>query len=656
MEFTIENGVLTQCVGNDEQVFIPEGVTRIGAYYAEKVFDGCPKMKSIAFPHGLLKIGDGAFKKFGDDLEIHVASLEDWLGIESWTNGMYDPRARRKIYIGDKLLTEVVIPEGTTIIKDGAFRLCKDLATVKFPDSLTEIGFSAFSGCASIRELAIPDGVKTIGARAFAGCAALEKVKLPKNLEEIKQYTFANCSSLKEIELPDGLTKICERAFENCDSLASVTIPETVKEIEEFAFLCKGIREVTYNPDKTKITEYCSFREWHLIERINIPGGIKTTKKVSSKLIKMHPKLDDEELAYIGLYQGDAKWKEWFYDRLENDGSKTINNVAAKIPGILKSNGKTPKPVQDRVADFMAKFKKKIKPENAQAIQECFGDASTAVQKTPKKEPKQLNVSEIIQKGKTRTTAWFEKRGISPDSFSEVKVADGADVSAVEAAMFVMYEYGRQMQKDPAYHAKTYKSDYVEVKLSEDAEKVAALLDKESLKEAIRRNTPILTVLLQNDYWCDEDPDKDLPELYPGGPRMLKYILNNEPFTQTPKQVEEEHENMYTFSWGSSWEKPSVSGLEYFLPYARFANSQEVSNLVKTAENLLKNWVIPGRTAAIAIRSALLLNNTKEAMDYLEKYNMLEIYAKMRGVTVSALRSKKSKTSLKADGTMSFDL
>ena len=49
-------------------------------------------------------------------------------------------------------------------------------------------------------------------------------------------------------------------------------------------------------------------------------------------------------------------------------------------------------------------------------------------------------------------------------------------------------------------------------------------------------------------------------------------------------------------------------------------------------------------------------NDEQVFMDYLDKYNMLEIYAKMRGVTVSALRSKKSKTSLKADGTMSFDL
>ncbi len=552
---------------------------------------------------------------------------------------------------------EITIPDGVESIARGAFSNCKTLTSIIFPSSLKSIGIDAFWHCQSLTGIEIPDSVTNIEMEAFAGCENLEKIKLSSNLSEIKQSIFSYCKKIIDVEIPASVKQIGARAFENCESLRKIVIPETVESIGEFAFAwCKSLKEIHISPEKTKIDKE-AFNLCYNVEKYIIPGGVKTTEKLPTSLLNIYYlKFDPEEMAWIGLYQGDKKWKEWFYDKMEDGGSKVINKVAINMAEILKANGKIPKLVQDRVADFMTKFKKKIKPENAQAIQECFGDASTAVQKTPKKEPKQLNASEIIQKGKTRTTAWFEKRGISPNSFSEVKVVDGADVSAVEAAMFVMYEYGRQMQKDPAYHAKTYKSDYVEVKLSEDAEKVAALLDKESLKEAIKRNTPILTVLLQNDYWCDEDPDKDLPELYPGGPRMLKYILNNEPFTQTPKQVEEEHENMYTFSWGSSWEKPSVSGLEYFLPYARFANSQEVSNLVKTAENLLKNWVIPGRTAAIAIRSALLLNNTKEAMDYLEKYNMLEIYAKMRGVTVSALRSKKSKTSLKADGTMSFDL
>ena len=30
MEFTIENGVLLKCEGNDRQIVIPNGVTRIG--------------------------------------------------------------------------------------------------------------------------------------------------------------------------------------------------------------------------------------------------------------------------------------------------------------------------------------------------------------------------------------------------------------------------------------------------------------------------------------------------------------------------------------------------------------------------------------------------------------------------------------------------
>ena len=653
MEFTIENGVLIRCEGNDRQIVIPNGVTRIGG---RNVFKACTDTSSIVFPSGLTKIDDWAFHGTLQGVELHFANLEDFLAVESW--GYPDPRGGRKIHIAGNLFTEVALPEEMEEIPAGAFIACSDLATVRLPSGLRKIGPSAFVGCISLEKLEIPDGVEEIGNGAFSNCANLKGIKLPANLQEIKAGTFARCTSLEAITIPPSVTKIEQRAFEQCDKLKSISIPESVEYIGEFAFTgCLSLKEISLYPEKTQLHEE-AFNLCYHVEKYNIlPDGVKVSSKLPTSLLKIYfLKFDPEEMAWIGLYQGDKKWKEWFYDKMEDGGSKVINKVAISMSGILKANGKIPKLVQDRVADFMTKFKKKIKPENAQAIQECFGDASTGVQKTPKKEPKQLSISEIIQKGKTRTTAWFEKRSISPDSFSEVKVVNGANVSAVDAAMFVMYEYGRQMQKDPAYHAKTYKSDYVEVKFSEDAEKIALLLDKETLKMSIKQCTPFLNILLDSSDLSEEE--ETLPELYPDGPRILKYVLNDQPFFQTPNQIEEEHYGFskFTLSSNSSWNKPFVSGLEYFLPYARFADSEEVNNMIKTAENLMKNWVIPGRTAAIAIRSALLLNDTKEAMDYLDKYDMLTIYAKMRGITVSSLRSKKSKTDLKPDGTMVFDL
>ena len=66
----------------------------------------------------------------------------------------------------------------------------------------------------------------------------------------------------------------------------------------------------------------------------------------------------------------------------------------------------------------------------------------------------------------------------------------------------------------------------------------------------------------------------------------------------------------------------------------------------------------PGRKVAIAIRSALLLSDTKEAMDYLKKYGQLKLYAEIRGKTEDEVEKTlgSTKTALKADGSLAFDI
>ena len=619
MEFTIENGNLLKCEGNDKEIIIPEEVTSI---YRD-AFKNCANTTCIYFPSGLTFIADWVFYNTLNNVKLYFPNLEAFMSMKHW--GYPDPRRGRKVYIGNELFTEVTIPEGTDTINAGAFINCSDLSKVYFPNSMKTIGNGAFSGCTSLRTLEIPDSVTEIGNAAFSDCTNLENVKLSSNLTEIKQGVFARCGKLIEVEIPASVHHIRERAFENCGGLLKITIPDTVETIGEFAYAsCSAVKEMSISPEKTKF-EKNSFHLCYNVEKYIIPGGIQTTSKVSTALLRItHFKLPPEDMAYIGLYQGDKKWKEWFYDNLDQQDGKTINTVAMHMSEALKNNGKIAKPVQDRVADFMAKYQKKLKPETVQALQSCFGSADTAIERTPKKAPKQLNASEVMQKEKKRMVSWLENRGITEKSF----VGMGADAQTVEAAMFVIYAYGRQMSKEPVYHAKTYKTDIMEVNFSADADEIAKTIDRKFLMDAIQLKKPTISIYNTCDGW----------------ERISEPILGN------VKRFEEECE-----SWAINPDK--AEDLAFLLPLCRFADATTIKTLTRNADYMMRKLSMPGRRAAIAIRSGLLLSDTKEAAAYLDKFGQLDLYASIRGKTAASVRSEiASNPAMDEEGTVDFGL
>ena len=67
-------------------------------------------------------------------------------------------------------VSEVVIPNTVTIIKDCAFLYCGQLSSITIPDQVDSIGKSAFQGCGGAYSITIPKNVRYIGDYAFLGC------------------------------------------------------------------------------------------------------------------------------------------------------------------------------------------------------------------------------------------------------------------------------------------------------------------------------------------------------------------------------------------------------------------------------------------------------------------------------------------------------
>lgn len=170
-------------------------------------------------------------------------------------------RVESGAFNGKKSLQSIILPEGITVINNGAF-LNSGLEAITLPESLEGIGQSVFSGT-RLKEITIPANVGALGTSAFEGSDAgpmpLEKVIFNgSKIMDIEPYTFKNCVKLKEITLPESLTVIDYSAFFGCSSLTKVVIPDNVFEIGKTAFLgCTSLTEATIGRSVRSIGEKC---------------------------------------------------------------------------------------------------------------------------------------------------------------------------------------------------------------------------------------------------------------------------------------------------------------------------------------------------------------------------------------------------------------
>ena len=136
-------------------------------------------------------------------------------------------------------MTDLVIPNTVTEIKQYAFRGCSNLTSLTIPDSVTSIGIIAFFGCHSITSV-------TIESDADFSSTGLYFTKDNINYNVLnKSSVFISITSYSgDVVIPTtvtagntfSVTSIGERAFQNCNGLTSVTIPKSVMSIGEGAF------------------------------------------------------------------------------------------------------------------------------------------------------------------------------------------------------------------------------------------------------------------------------------------------------------------------------------------------------------------------------------------------------------------------------------
>lgn len=311
LKYELDEVACTAKVVHDDYSSLTEVVIPLKIYRNDKeytvtsidnfAFEIRPGLKSIVIPDSVTEIGSSAFSGCTSLTSVYVTDISAWCNI-SFGNYYSNPLCNgANLYLNGNLVTNLVIPDTVTEIKDYAFSGCSSLTSVTIPDSVTTIGLLAFNNCSSLTSATAPisaissipkdklktvvitsgdniddfefyecdsltsvvigNSVTTIGTSAFYSCDSLTSVTIGNSVKTIGWSAFSSCTSLTSVEIPDSVTEIDREAFRDCSSLTSIVIPDSVSSIGEGAFKnCTGLTSIVI-PDSVTTIGHKAFED-----------------------------------------------------------------------------------------------------------------------------------------------------------------------------------------------------------------------------------------------------------------------------------------------------------------------------------------------------------------------------------------------------------
>ncbi len=202
------------------EIEIPEGVTDI----QKEVFSRCTSLKTVVIPKTLKSIGGNAFFLCEQIRKVVGSDIASWMDLSiqgSTANPLnYGADLYMKDGDGEKLITTLEIPEGTTEFRDFLFPGCASLTEVILPESVTSLGRYPFYGCPNLRTI-VADGITDLDTYSFAYMNSLVSVSV-KGVVTVGVGAFYQCPKLSDVSFGEGLTSIGKTCFAYDGSLTDI--------------------------------------------------------------------------------------------------------------------------------------------------------------------------------------------------------------------------------------------------------------------------------------------------------------------------------------------------------------------------------------------------------------------------------------------------
>ncbi|MCR4660508.1 MAG: leucine-rich repeat protein, partial [Clostridia bacterium] len=254
---------ITGYSGNDSFVVVPE------IYYDKKV----------------ISIGENVF---GEEVQnIYIRATTDSFGknisvVKHIGMGAFEKTYWYKNFPGDFVYydniligykgnaTEVVIPDGITLLADGVFSGNTKITKVTFPSTIKRIPDYTFKNCTNLQTIVLSSSINSIGKEAFYGCTNLININFEviTNLNELSYDAFTNTSWLNNqnkdciiindilykyvgsrsiLHIPSQVTIIGDYAFAENNTIKNIYLTSAVSSINAYAFKdCSNLNSINF--------------------------------------------------------------------------------------------------------------------------------------------------------------------------------------------------------------------------------------------------------------------------------------------------------------------------------------------------------------------------------------------------------------------------
>ena len=216
-------------------ITIPDGVIGIGA----EAFRNSFELADVTLGKNVSYIGTDAFDGCSSLKNVHITDLSAWCNIDFGDASANPLYWADSLYLNGELVTDLVIPDGVTEIKDYAFSGYQGLENVAIHNSVTAIGTHAFYNCL-IKGVYITD----LAAWCSIDFGDASANPLYNNAKNEKKLLYLNGEPVTDLVIPDGVTEIKDYAFFGNNGVNSVVIPKSVAKIGELAFYCYNLSTV----------------------------------------------------------------------------------------------------------------------------------------------------------------------------------------------------------------------------------------------------------------------------------------------------------------------------------------------------------------------------------------------------------------------------
>lgn len=196
----IKNDTFLDC-SNITSIVIPNGVTSIG----NVAFTNCKSLASVTIPESVTSIAQGQFRLCPNLTCFNVSENNENFSTSDDGKILYS-KDKTILHAYPSATGDIVIPDGVTEMKWGAFYDCSNITSVTIPDSMIYICDWVFYNCDSLTKIIISDSVTFIGDSAFQDCSNLKNVTIGEGVKVISYGAFKSCTNLTSVIFKDTST------------------------------------------------------------------------------------------------------------------------------------------------------------------------------------------------------------------------------------------------------------------------------------------------------------------------------------------------------------------------------------------------------------------------------------------------------------------